>query len=128
MFRRRVETLPEQRCCRRPTNLVRVPIGSVSARNLLIVGPNHRKEKICGSWIKPSKRQEASHCLDARSGVLVICAVKMVCRAAIACVPSCEPEKVTNAISGCRWRLVCATICEVIRRGEVAERLKAAVC
>src|SRR5208337_2140964 len=50
MFRRRVETLPEQRCCRRATNSVRVPIGSVSARILLIVGPNHRKEKICGSW------------------------------------------------------------------------------
>jgi hypothetical protein len=59
---------------------------------------------------------------------LVIPAVKMGCVAAKARDASRELERAPGAISGCRWRLVCATICEVIRRGEVAERLKAAVC
>ncbi len=72
MFRQRVKTLPEWHHYRRPTNSVQVFIESSTALILFIVGPNHRKEKICDIQTGQPERRETTCYLDAISYDLVI--------------------------------------------------------
>jgi hypothetical protein len=53
-------------------NSVQVFIESRTTLILIIVGPNQRKEKICGNQTGQPKRREASPYLDAQSLVLVV--------------------------------------------------------